>query len=103
MREYIFRGTSYEMKVHEIKDSGDSTILLQTIVEENETPEKKYRINLSAKHPTKQNFFEDAEARLDYCATTPPRYWFEWYEDPTPEEPAPEGPAPEDPAPEGGE
>ena len=89
MREYHLHGTDYEMKVLEVKDDGDSTVILQTIVEEGETAEKKYRINLGVKNPLTQNFFGSEDARLDYCKEMPERYGHAWYEDPEPL-PAPE-------------
>ena len=89
MREYHLHGTDYEMKVLEVKDDGDSTVILQTIVEEGETAEKKYRINLGVKNPLTQNFFGSEDARMDYCKDMPERYWDAWYEAPDPL-PAPE-------------
>lgn len=86
MRNYHLHGTGYEMKVLEIRDDGDSTVILQTIVEEGETAEKKYRINLGVKNPLTQVVFMNADERMDYCKSMPERYWDEWYEDPAPEE-----------------
>ncbi len=76
----------YDMAVVEIKDSGDSTNALQTIVEEGETPVKKYRVNLAANNPLTMARFTDAESRLSYLENMPDRLWDEWYEDPDPEE-----------------
>ncbi len=74
------------MVVVEIKDSGDSTNALQTIVEEGETPVKKYRVNLAANNPLTMTRFTDAESRLNYLENMPDRLWDVWYEDPVEEE-----------------
>ena len=63
MREYHLHGTDYEMKVLEVKDDGDSVVILQTIVEEGETAEKKYRINLGVKNPLTQIVFASEDAK----------------------------------------
>ena len=64
---YHLHGTDYEMKVLEVKDDGDSTVILQTIVRRGETPEKKYRINLGVKNPLTQIVFVSEDERMDYC------------------------------------
>lgn len=85
MRKKYLRGVEYDMVVIEIKDSGDSTNALQTIVEEGETPVKKYRVNLAANNPLTMARFTDAESRLSYLENMPDRLWDAWYEDPEPE------------------
>lgn len=85
MRKKYLRGVEYDMVVIEIKDSGDSTNALQTIVEEGETPVKKYRVNLAANNPLTMARFTDAESRLSYLGNMPDRLWDAWYEDPEPE------------------
>ena len=85
MRKKYFRGVEYELVVVEIKDSGDSTNALQTIVEEGETPIKSWRVNLAANNPLTMAIFTDAESRLNYLEGMPDRLWDEWYEDPEPE------------------
>jgi len=82
MRKKYFRGVEYEMVVVEIKDSGDSTNALQTIVEEGETPLKSWRVNLAANNPLTMARFTDAESRLSYLENMPDRLWDAWYEDP---------------------
>ena len=85
MHKKLLNDAMYEMAVVEIKDSGDSTNALQTIVEEGETPVKKYRVNLAANNPLTMTRFTDAESRLSYLENMPDRLWDEWYEDPEPE------------------
>ena len=86
MHKKLLNDAMYEMAVVEIKDSGDSTNALQTIVEEGETPVKKYRVNLAANNPLTMTRFTDAESRLSYLENMPDRLWDEWYEDPDPVE-----------------
>jgi hypothetical protein len=86
MHKKLLNDVMYEMAVVEIKDSGDSTNALQTIVEESETPVKKYRVNLAANNPLTMARFTDAESRLGYLENMPDRLWDDWYEDPEPEE-----------------
>lgn len=86
MHKKLLNDVVYEMAVVEIKDSGDSTNALQTIVEEGETPVKKYRVNLAANNPLTMTRFTDAESRLNYLENMPDRLWDEWYEDPVEEE-----------------
>tara|TARA_B100001029_G_scaffold136045_1_gene114976 strand:+ start:186 stop:464 length:279 start_codon:yes stop_codon:yes gene_type:complete len=90
MRKLVLNNIEYEVAVLELKESGDSTVVLRTIVEEGETSEKKYRINLARHNPLTLEIFKSEDERIDYTVSMPDRYWDEWYEDPEPL-PHPEG------------
>ena len=81
--------TLYDGVITEAKDGIGQpcfTIALQTIVEEGETPEKKFRLNLGSLNPLTMVPFGEKGDVLLFAINATENLFAPWFDDPAPEE-----------------
>ena len=85
MLNIFVNGVPYNLS-QTINDDLSSTNVLQTVVEEGETPENKYRLNLPPYNPETLKTFANADEIKEFCDDVEERFWSPYFEDPAPDE-----------------
>ena len=85
MPNRYIKNVEYEL-VQTLTDDLRSSNILQTIVEEGQTPVSKYRLNLGSWNPKTMVDWQNAEQIEMFCLTCPENFWSLYFEDPVEEE-----------------